>query len=98
MDKTIVGIDVSKDRLDVEVRPNRETFFVGRNAIGLEKLVTRMRELSPHLIALEATGVHMPGTYTIPSSSEIIAATSNYATSIWSWPLRRAGCPYASDT
>jgi len=56
MDKNIVGIDVSKDRLDVEVRPSRETFFVGRNAIGLEKLVTRMRELSPHLIALEATG------------------------------------------
>src|SRR5215468_3421034 len=56
MDKNIVGIDVSKDRLDVEVRPSRETFFVGRNAIGLEKLVTRVRELSPHLIALEATG------------------------------------------
>src|SRR5215475_9486322 len=37
------------------------------------------------------------GTYTIPFNSEIIAATSNSATSILSWPLKKAGCSYASD-
>ena len=56
MDRIIVGIDVSKDRLDVEVRPTGEAFSVSRNAAGVDKLVARMRELSPHIIALEATG------------------------------------------
>jgi transposase len=56
MDRIIVGIDVSKDRLDVVARPSGETFAVDRNAIGVEKLVARLRELSPHIVALEATG------------------------------------------
>ena len=56
MDRNIVGIDVSKDRLDVEVRPSGEAFAVGRKAVGLEQLIARMLELSPHVIALEATG------------------------------------------
>lgn len=56
MDNIIVGIDVSKDRLDIALRPRGEAFVVERNAAGLERLVVRLRELSPHLVALEATG------------------------------------------
>jgi transposase len=56
MENIFVGIDVSKNRLDVAVRPSGEIFFVERNARGLEELVARLRELSPHIIALEATG------------------------------------------
>ena len=56
MDNIIVGIDVSKDRLDVAVRPSGETFVVERNNAGLEQLTQRMRGLSPQLVALEATG------------------------------------------
>jgi len=56
MDIIAVGIDVSKDRLDVAVRPSGETFAVERNAAGLERLIERLRPLSPHLVALEATG------------------------------------------
>jgi transposase len=56
MDSIIVGIDVSKDRLDVAVRPSGEAFVVERNAAGLEHLAARLRELSPRVIALEATG------------------------------------------
>ena len=56
MDKIIVGIDVSKDRLDVAVRPSGEALVVERNAAGLEELVERLRPLGPHLVALEATG------------------------------------------
>jgi transposase len=51
-----VGIDVSKDRLDICVRPSGETFAVARDPEGLERLVERLRALSPALIALEATG------------------------------------------
>jgi transposase len=56
MDSMVVGIDVSKDRLDVAVRPSNEIFSVGRNAAGLEQLIARLRELSPRVVALEATG------------------------------------------
>jgi transposase len=56
MDKIIVGIDVSKDRLDVAIRPSGESWAVDRTAAGLEQLVARLQELAPHLIALEATG------------------------------------------
>jgi len=56
MDIITVGIDVSKNRLDVAVRPSGEAFSVERNAGGLEQLVGRLREFGPHLVALEATG------------------------------------------
>jgi transposase len=56
MEHIIVGIDVSKDRLDIAVRPSGEAFAVERNAAGLEQLVMRLGELSPHIVALEATG------------------------------------------
>jgi transposase len=56
MDAIFVGIDVSKDRLDVHVRPSGEAFAVTRDGKGLEDLVERLRGLSPALIAVEATG------------------------------------------
>src|SRR5262249_60984682 len=56
MEQTFVGIDVSKDRLDVHVRPSGEAFAVSRDGTGLEELVDRLRALPPTLIALEATG------------------------------------------
>jgi transposase len=56
MDSIVVGIDVSKDRLDVFVRPGGTAFAVARNGAGLEQLVTRLRELSPSIVAIEATG------------------------------------------
>jgi transposase len=51
-----VGIDVSKERLDVHVRPGGESFAVSRDGKGLEELVGRLRTLSPVLVAVEATG------------------------------------------
>jgi len=53
---SIIGIDVSKNRFDVAVRPSGEVFAVERNAAGLELLTARIKALSPHLVALEATG------------------------------------------
>jgi transposase len=51
-----VGIDVSKDRLDVALLPAGESFAVGRDSGGLEDLIARLRRVSPTLIVLEATG------------------------------------------
>ena len=56
MDAIYVGIDVSKDRLDVHVRPSGEAFAVTRDGKGLEELVERLHALAPTLIAVEATG------------------------------------------
>jgi transposase len=51
-----IGIDVSKDRLDVHVRPSGEFFAVARDGEGLERLADRLRALAPELVVLEATG------------------------------------------
>ena len=56
MDMITVGIDVSKDRLDVAVCPSGEAFVVERDAAGLERLATRLRQIAPQIVALEATG------------------------------------------
>jgi len=56
MDIITVGIDVSKERLDVAVHPSGEAFVVERNVAGLERLAVRLRELTPDIVALEATG------------------------------------------
>lgn len=51
-----VGIDVSKATLDVAVAPTGETWSVPNAADGMQQLVQRLRELSPKLVVLEATG------------------------------------------
>jgi len=53
---SFVGIDVSKDRLDIHVRPSGQAFAVTRDSTGLEQLVDDLRALMPALIVLEATG------------------------------------------
>jgi transposase len=56
MEMTYVGVDVSKDRLDIHVLPEGETFAVARDSKGLAELVERMGTLGPERIAVEATG------------------------------------------
>ena len=53
---SLIGIDVSKDRLDVHVCPSGQAFTAVRDGNGLEQLVNDLRKLSPALIVLEATG------------------------------------------
>lgn len=51
-----VGIDVSKARLDIAVRPSGETRSVGNDEAGFAELVGWFRELGPRLVVMEATG------------------------------------------
>ena len=53
---SFVGIDVSKDRLDVHLRPAGQAFTIARDSKALEQLVTDLRALAPALIVVEATG------------------------------------------
>jgi len=56
MENIFVGIDVSKDRLDVCVRPQGESFVIARDDEAVAGLSVRLGALSPRLIVLEATG------------------------------------------
>jgi transposase len=51
-----VGIDVSKARVDVHVRPDGAAFGSTTDPEGLGALVARLRPLSPCLVVLEASG------------------------------------------
>jgi transposase len=55
-EKMFVGIDVSKDRLDVHVHPAGASFALARDAEGLEHLVERLKVHDLAVIAIEATG------------------------------------------
>lgn len=56
LEQITVGIDVSKDRLDVHLRPTSEAFAVSRDGVGLATLCERLKARAPALVALEATG------------------------------------------
>jgi transposase len=54
--ETYVGVDVSKDRLDVHVWPSGERFAVPRSDEGVARLAEQLLARAPALVALEATG------------------------------------------
>jgi len=56
MEAIYVGIDVSKDRLDVHVLPSGQAFAVARDGKGLNELIEQLASVQPQLIAVEATG------------------------------------------
>jgi transposase len=51
-----VGIDVSKDRLDIAVLGEKQAWQVENTSKGIDELVQWMQELQPELIVVEATG------------------------------------------
>lgn len=54
--EVFVGIDVSKDTLDIGFGSSREVFQVAYDEAGIAEAIRRIREVSPTLIVLEATG------------------------------------------
>jgi transposase len=54
--RSFVGVDVSKGRLDVAVRPSGESASFSNDELGIKPLVNRLGEIQPTLIVLEATG------------------------------------------
>ena len=76
-----VGIDVSKDRLDVAARPAGEAWQVPHDPQGINSLTERLREVAPRLVVVEATGgMEMAGLKGRWGISSPLAA----------WPLRRS--------
>jgi len=56
MGDVFIGIDVSKEHLDVASRPSKLVERFGNDASGIAKLVDSVRQLAPTLVVLEATG------------------------------------------
>lgn len=55
-ESVFVGIDVSKDQLDIAIRPGEVRFRESNNDSGIQALIARLLSLKPQLILLEATG------------------------------------------
>ena len=56
-----VGIDVSKDRLDVAMWGEKKCLVAANNKRGITKLVKQMLSLRPALVVVEATGGYEEG-------------------------------------
>ena len=56
-----VGIDVSKNQLDIAVRPAGDTWSMPNDVSGITEVVQGLAQLPPALVVLEATGgLQMP--------------------------------------
>ncbi len=53
---TYVGIDVSKERVDVAVRPTGRSWSVSYDEAGVDDLVAQLKELKPAGVITESTG------------------------------------------
>lgn len=51
-----VGVDVSKDKLDVFIRPDKRHFVIANNPNAHKKLANDLKKLNPELVAMESTG------------------------------------------
>ena len=51
-----VGIDVAKDRLDLDTLPHSKAWHTTNDTKGIAQLCQRLRALEPQLIVVEATG------------------------------------------
>jgi transposase len=68
-----VGIDVSKDRLDVHVRPLGIGFSVSNETAGHAALIARLRPLRSKRIVLEATGGYERALWLALSEAGLVA-------------------------
>ena len=68
--EVFVGIDVSKDQLDIAVRPGKKFFTISNDDSGIKALVQRLLSLKPQLVVLEAAGGYeIPAVYALDQAS-----------------------------
>lgn len=73
----VVGIDVSKARLDVAVLPSGEAWNCGNDEPGITDLVSRIRAMHAGLVVLEATGGYELAVTTALAERELPVVVAN---------------------
>lgn len=56
MQRIIIGIDISKNQLDLSILPTKQSMSFDNSPTGCQELATALKPLQPDLIVLEATG------------------------------------------
>lgn len=72
-----VGIDVSKDTLDVCIYPTPEVFQVPNSPEGIDELMKRLKPLEPRLVVFEATGGYETLTVSTLAAAELPVVVVN---------------------
>lgn len=72
-----IGVDVSKEKLDVSIRPLGERFTVSNDPAGHAKLVERLRGLPIARVVLEATGGYEAATALALSRAQLPVCVVN---------------------
>lgn len=56
-----IGVDVSKDKLDIHIKPDNNSFIIKNNKEDINKLVEQLKKINPEIVVMEATGgLEMP--------------------------------------
>lgn len=55
-EKTYIGVDVCKERLDAALWPSEETFDEANDAKGIKLLIKRLAQANPEIVVIESTG------------------------------------------
>jgi transposase len=74
---TYVGIDVSKERLDVAARPSGAFFSVSNTPEGIDELTRKLTELRPAGIVIEATGGYQMAASAVLMRAELPVSVVN---------------------
>jgi transposase len=75
--ETYVGVDVSKDTLDVAAHPRQQTKSFRNNDVGINEAVPYLKKLAPVLVIMEATGGLEMSMAAALSAAEIPVAVIN---------------------
>ncbi len=76
-DKRVAGIDVSKSTLDVALLPDADRLQLSNDAVGIEKLVNRLKADRFDLLVMEATGGYETAVATALAAAGLRVAVVN---------------------
>ena len=58
MEEIFIGVDISKDTLDVFILPSNQSIKVSNDKKGIKEIVKIAKELNPVSIVMESTGIY----------------------------------------
>jgi transposase len=77
MEKVYIGIDISKDKLDMALHGSNKKWQFTNDPVGISKLCKELLKLDPALVVFEATGGYETPLYLSLDEAELPAAPVN---------------------